>query len=69
MGENLSIGVKVRLVGTGEVGIVVWTWHDEFLAAQDCYVAFFGKEFPEGKPSEKPYVLRYLSTSLERIDP
>jgi hypothetical protein len=30
----------------------------------DCYVAFFGAEFPDGMPSEKPYVLRYAATSL-----
>ena len=68
MDEDLLIGMKVRLGSTGEVGIVIWTWRDEFLASQDCYVAFFGRELPVGKPSEKPYVLRYLSTSLERID-
>ena len=68
MVENLSIGMKVRLKSTGEVGIVIWTWHNEFLSAQDCYVAFFGKELPEGEPTEKPYVLRYISTSLEQID-
>lgn len=66
--NELSIGIKVRLVATGEVGIVVWTWHDEFLDSQDCYVAFFGDHFPSAKPSKIPYILRYLSTSLERID-
>ena len=68
MDENLSIGMKLRLKSTGEVGIVIWTWHNEFLVAHDCYVAFFGKELPAGEPSETPYVLKYLSTSLERID-
>ena len=68
MNQQLSIGMKVRLRSTGEVGIVIWTWHDSFLGGEDCYVAFFGKEFPQNKPSEKPYVLRYLSTSLEPID-
>lgn len=33
----------------------------------DCYVAFFGDEFPNGKPSEKPYVLRYAVTSLTAL--
>ena len=68
MVERLQIGARVRLVSTGEVGIIVHTWHSESLDIQDCYVAFFGKEFPLGKPAEIPYILRYAASSLELID-
>ena len=65
--ERFVVGDRVRLVSTGEVGIVVWTWDDETLGA-DTYVAFFGKAFPVGAPQSKPYVLRYASSSLVRAD-
>jgi hypothetical protein len=67
--EQLSVGSKVRLIGTGEVGIIIHTWHDEFLDTTDCYVAFYGHDFPDGRPVEKPYVLRYLISSLEAVEP
>jgi hypothetical protein len=63
--ERFSVGDRVLLKSTGEVGIVVWTWDDEVLGA-DTYVAFFGNEFPVGAPEKKPYVLRYASSSLMR---
>lgn len=68
MSEVLEIGTKVRLADSGEVGIVVWTWHDKFLDTQDCYVAFVGTEFPAGELLEPPYVLRYLASSLEAVE-
>jgi hypothetical protein len=49
---------------TSEFGVVVHCWLDEEIGVFDCYVAFFGDGFPDGKPSEKPYVLRYAATSL-----
>jgi hypothetical protein len=61
------IGQKVRLLSTGEVGIVVWNWRNEN-GDIDVYVAFFGMEFPVDEPEEKPYVLRYYDSSLEPID-
>lgn len=61
---DLRPGDKVRLPSTGEVGIVVWCWLED--KDQDVYVAFFGLEFPQGKPQEKPVVLRYMASSLER---
>lgn len=74
MGEDRLIppGTRVRLDSlvndddepTPEFGVIVHCWLDDEIAAFDCYVAFFGAEFPEGKPSEKPYVLRYAATSL-----
>ena len=67
-GPFLPTGTKVRydgLVGGGpEVGIVLHCWYDEELEVHDCYVAFFGKNFPVGQPTDRPYVLRYASLSL-----
>lgn len=50
-----------------EYGVVVHSWWDGFLGTHDYYVAFFGESgFPTGPVSRKPYVLRYLHTSLRR---
>ena len=68
MKSKLTIGTKVRLRSTGEVGIVIYAWYEEEIAGEDCYIAFFGEEFPKGKPLEKPYVLRYAPESLEVIE-
>lgn len=54
--------------GSVQYGIVVHCWLDEEIANCDCYVAFFGDQLPSGKPAEKPYILRYASVSLERVD-
>jgi hypothetical protein len=62
------IGQRVRLSSTGEVGLVVWLWHNSEIDTTDAYVAFFGAEWPVGEPSEKPYVLRYLASSLEALE-
>jgi hypothetical protein len=35
----------------------------EEIGGYDCYVVFFGNEFPSGRP-EKLYVLRYAASSL-----
>ncbi len=59
----LAPGTRVRL-NTDEVGVVVHCWHDSEINAFDCYVAFFGTDFPRSKPTEKPYILRYAATSL-----
>jgi hypothetical protein len=63
-------GSAVRYDGTGtaEFGIVVHCWLDHEIAMHDCYVAFFGAEFPTNKPEAKPYLLRYAATSLARLD-
>ncbi len=67
-GPYLPPGTPVRHDGLQhggpEYGIVVHCWLDDEISAYDCYVAFFGDEQPTGKPAEKPYVLRYASTSL-----
>lgn len=71
MGNNsnseLRIGARVRLRASGEAGIVVWLWEDDGMT--DAYVAFFGNDFPRGKPASVPYVLRYAATSLDLVDP
>lgn len=74
MGDDRLIppGTRVRLDSlvndddkpTSEYGVVVHCWLDGEIGMFDCYVAFFGSEFPDGAPSEKPYVLRYAVTSL-----
>ncbi len=70
--QRLTPGTRVRLDSfvnddnetTPESGVVVHSWFDQEIGGFDCYVAFFGREFPQGKPSEKPYILRYAATSL-----
>lgn len=69
-GQYLSAGTQVRYDGfTGhpEYGVVVSCWLDDEIQAYDCYVAFFGDVLPSGKPGDKPYILRYASTSLTVI--
>ena len=51
-----------------EKGVVVWTWLNE-QEIHDCYVAFFGADWPRpGVEPKKPYVLRYYDASLEPAD-
>jgi len=66
--SNLHVGTKVRLESTGEVGVVIHTWHNAELGDLDCYVAFFGMSYPSGEPKQLPYVLRYLASSLRAVD-
>ena len=60
------------LRSTGEQGVVVATWPIDPTdpgAGVDCWVAFFGKEWPAGDAQPpKPYVLRYYDTSLAPAD-
>jgi len=74
MGQDCPIppGTRVRLDAfvnddddlTSEFGVVVHCWLDDEIGMFDCYIAFFGSEYPDGKPPEKPYILRYSTTSL-----
>ena len=68
LGPYLPPGTPVRYDGLEqgglEHGVVIHCWLDDEINAYDCYVAFFGNEEPAGKPAEKPYILRYASTSL-----
>jgi len=50
-----------------ELGVVVHCWLDDEIQMYDCYVAFFGAEFPNGKPVDKPYILRFAAASLVTI--
>lgn len=65
----LRTGQMVRHKSTGEVGIVVRTWYNEELDAQDCYVCFDDGGNPYFDPDDKcgPYVLRYLASTLEPL--
>jgi hypothetical protein len=68
-GRSFSAGDAVILESTGECGVVVHAWvADELGGLEDCYVAFFGPEFPaQGRvPAQRPYVLRYAASSLRR---
>jgi hypothetical protein len=60
-------GTRVRHPGTGEVGIVVHSWHDQDIDAEDNYIAFFGREFPDAEPDRIPYILRYATVGLEIV--
>lgn len=64
---SLIPGCKVKLISSGEVGIVIHSWVNEELATIDCHIAFYGSEFPIGQPKKPPYVLRYLASSLEIV--
>jgi hypothetical protein len=72
VGTFLPPGTRVRYDGLVDGGpeydVVVHCWIDQEASFYDCYVAFYGAAFPEGAPREKPYVLRYASTSLVVLD-
>jgi hypothetical protein len=67
----ISPGTRVRYDGLDEgdpeYGVVVHCWDDDEIGGHDCYVAFFGSALPEGRPEQKPYVLRYAATSLNVV--
>lgn len=54
--------------GGPEFGVVVSCWLHPQVKFYDCYVAFFGTEVPKGEPEQKPYILRYASVSLARLE-
>lgn len=69
MTENvlLPAGTPVRYDGfkeRPEFGVVVHSWFNNEIGGYDCYVAFFGSAMPSEAPEQKPYILRYASTSL-----
>ena len=67
----LPAGTKVRYdwggSGPSEFGVVAHCWMSEEIGTYDCYVAFFGDEFPSGPPKWTPYVLRYAAQSLNVV--
>lgn len=64
-------GDEVILESTGEIGRVIGSWWDPKQQWYNVYVAFFGDSLPDAKKPlpERPYVLRYLETSLTRYKP
>ena len=75
MTRPIQVGDRVRrtyeLNGENsdtEVGVVVHIWLDSKTDVDDAYIAIFGKEFPDGKPDEKPEIFRYFVEGLELID-
>lgn len=67
--RHLTVGTRVKLDHSeqhrqSEFGVVIHCWFDDEIQSYDCYVAFFGDQFPNGKPGSAPYVLRYASKSL-----
>jgi len=69
IGSFIPAGTKVQYDGGGdpEFGIVVHCWIDAEIRAYDCYVAFFGSEFPKEKPKIIPYILRYPAIGLKVV--
>ncbi len=65
MPVSYYVGQYVKLSSTGEVGVMVCIWIDPVTEAEDAYIAFFGEELPKGRPIEKPYILRYFTSSLQ----
>lgn len=54
-----------------EYGRIISTQWDEKMGWWDCWIAFFGMHWPTDKELlvTKPYVLRYLETSLKPYKP
>ena len=75
MNYRVQVGSKVKRTyenGDGatetEVGVVVHIWRDSETGLDDAYIAFLGKNFPDGKPDVKPCILRYFLSGLELVD-
>ncbi len=71
LGKYLNAGTRVRLDDSEhgpEYGVVVHCWMNEEMHGYDCYVAFFGHEYPVGAPAGIPYILRYASMFLIVLD-
>ena len=75
MTRPIQVGDRVRRTyelngenSNTEVGVVVHIWGDSKTDVDDAYIAIFGKEFPDGKPAEKPEIFRYFLEGLELLD-
>ena len=73
--SRVQVGSKVKRTyenGDGatetEVGVVVHIWRDSETGLDDAYIAFLGKNFPDGKPDVEPCILRYFLSGLELVD-
>ena len=74
MSSHFQVGSKVKRtfenddgLPEAEVGIIVHIWRDTETGLDDAYVAFFGEDFPDGRPATKPYLLRYFLSGLELV--
>ncbi|MCP2729277.1 hypothetical protein [Limnofasciculus baicalensis] len=67
-GEYIKPGTKVKLPTTGEYGIVAHCWYSDDIYDFDCYIAFFGRSFPDRETKCRPYILRYAAVSLEILE-
>ena len=73
--RQLEPGTRVRLAikvdGDGlvspQAGIVIHSWRDDEADCFMSYVAFFGDELPQGKPTCEPYVLQHRASSLAQL--
>ncbi len=66
-GDRVLHDVDEAGVTVQECGIVVHVWAaDDLGGLEECYVAFFGPEFPQPgrRPAQPPHVLRYAASSL-----
>lgn len=75
MSSHIRVGSRIRRrfedrdgVMQTECGVVVHIWSDPETGDEDAYIAFFGNQFPDGKPASKPYILRYFVAGLELVD-
>ena len=68
IGDRVKRSFELNGEFTTEVGIVVHIWRDPETDLDDAYIAFFGNEFPNGKPIDKPVILRYFLDGLELFD-
>ena len=68
MNSEYPVGSWVKLRFTNEKGIVLSSWYNEEMGCVDYYVGFTCGD-PSTEPPFKPYVLRYLETSLESTLP
>ncbi len=66
--EYIEPGTRVKLLHTGEYGIVVHCWYSDEISDFDCYVAFFGTSFPDRETHCRPYIFRYAAVSLEILE-
>ena len=64
---KFNTGQKVKLISTGEVGVIICSWLNDDLDCSEYYIAFIGTKFTSNMPENPPYVLKYLESSLESI--
>ena len=65
-GSRVRLSIKIEDNGlvSPQSGIVIHCWRDEEADCFMSYVAFFGDDLPQGRPTCEPYVLQHKATSL-----